>query len=75
MTAATETGDQSASAHFAAFDTAVTRVVDDAGAAATDSLRGGTTVLLLVAGLAALLGAAAAAAAWRGLSTRLEEYA
>ena len=75
VTAATETGDQSASAHFATFDTAVTRVVDDAGAAATDSLRGGTTVLLLVAGLAALLGAAAAAAAWRGLSTRLEEYA
>ncbi len=75
VAAATATGDGSASAHFSAFDTAVTKVLDDAGATATTALRGGTTALLLAAGLAVLLGAAAAASAWRGLSSRLEEYA
>lgn len=74
VAAATEIGAGSATAHFTAFDTALGELVRTSGQDAEAALRGGNWVFLAVATLTVLLGAVAAAAAWRGLSTRLEEY-
>jgi len=68
-------GADSSTQRFDTFDATMAALVADAGARTTSALRSGGWTFLVVAGLDVLLGLVAAAAAWRGLSTRLEEYA
>jgi hypothetical protein len=72
---ATTEGPEGTTGVFTSFDTAMAQTVSDAAGSATGSLRGGTWIFLAAAGLWVALGLLAAGAAWRGVSTRLEEYA
>src|SRR5580765_9491 len=73
--AATSTAADSSTAAFTALDDGLRKVVDDAGLRTTSALESGQTVFLAELLLALVAGIAAAASAWRGISTRIEEYA
>lgn len=75
VAAATSSASGSSTADFTAFDTSLREVVDTAGNRTTADLDSGRFLFLGVLFLALAAGLAAAASAWRGLTTRIEEYA
>ena len=75
VAAATSSASGSSTADFTAFDTSLREVVDAAGSRTTADLDSGRFLFLGLIVLALLAGLAGAASAWRGVTTRLEEYA
>ena len=75
VAAATSSAEGSATADFTAFDTSLREVVDSAGNRTTADLDSGRSLFLGVLVLALAAGLAGAASAWRGVTTRIEEYA
>ena len=75
VAAATSSAAGSATAAFTAFDTSLREVVDSAGNRTTADLDSGRSLFLGVLVLALAAGLAGAASAWRGVTTRIEEYA
>lgn len=74
VAAATDDGDGSANAAFAAFDTASADALASTSQQTSDALDGARGGLLLGLWLAALAGVAVAALSWTGIARRIEEY-
>ncbi|MFC7485434.1 hypothetical protein ACOCJ7_02820 [Knoellia sp. CPCC 206453] len=75
VAAATSSASGSSTADFTAFDDSLREVVDAAGSRTTADLDSGRFLFLGVLLLALAAGLAGAASAWRGVTTRIEEYA
>ncbi|MEO9069137.1 MAG: hypothetical protein ABI281_13520, partial [Caldimonas sp.] len=75
VAAATSSASGSSTAAFTDFDTSLREVVDAAGNSTTADLDSGQSLFLGMLILALVAGLAAAASAWRGVTTRIEEYA
>jgi len=74
VAAATSSASGSSTANFTAFDTSLREIVDAAGSRTTADLDSGRFLFLGFLVLALLAGLAGAASAWRGVTTRIEEY-
>ncbi|EAP97884.1 hypothetical protein JNB_13008 [Janibacter sp. HTCC2649] len=74
VAAATSSASGSSTAAFNAVDDSLRKVVDAAGNRTTDDLDSGRFLFLGLLILALVAGLAGAAAAWRGVTTRIEEY-
>ncbi len=75
VAAATSSASGSSTADFTTFDTSLREVVDAAGNSTTSDLDSGRFLFLGALVFALLAGLAGAASAWRGVTTRIEEYA
>ena len=73
--AATSSAAGSSTAAFTAFDSSLRSVVDAAGTRTTGDLNSGRALFLALLVLALAAGLAGAASAWRGVTTRIGEYA
>lgn len=75
VAAATSSASGSSTANFTAFDSSLREIVDAAGNRTTADLDSGRFLYLGLLVLALAAGLAGAASAWRGVTSRIEEYA
>jgi hypothetical protein len=71
---ATDRGEGTANAAFAAFDTASAAALTDSGTDVTEALAGPRPATVALAVVGTLVGLAVAALSWWGLARRIEEY-